>query len=306
LQRFDLGLPMARIGATATVACALVITVAGMGAASAGCSARTLVLVDSCSDGGGVVCVVPVDSSVVAEEVSGPETSGAPEAPPSTLRQGLVGLWRFDEVAGTTALDSSGNDNHGTLKDLDPATAWVPGHLGGNSLETGGVGYVLVPLSDSIASIVSAVTVSAWVSFDGPIVDYGTAISRQISDTLQQYYHIGLWQADGEPSMYIATRINAVNVHVTAPGPTTRVTWTHLAGTYDGSRATLYVDGTLVASLGPITGRYTMDTTPVILGGNGNNQLITERFPGRIDEIALYNRALDSSEIQKLASGAPF
>lgn len=49
-----------------------------------------------------------------------------------------------------------------------------------------------------------------------------------------------------------------------------------------------------------------MNTTPIILGGNGNNQLVSERFPGRIDEIALYNRALDPNEIQQLASGVTF
>lgn len=81
--------------------------------------------------------------------------------------------------------------------------------------------------------------------------------------------------------------------------------WTHLAGTYDGTVARLYVNGILVDS-DPVTGEFGPDTTPVILGGNGNGNMISERFPGRIDEIVLYNRALDASEIGQLAAGVPF
>ena len=69
--------------------------------------------------------------------------------------------------------------------------------------------------------------------------------------------------------------------------------------------ATLYVDGALVDAV-PRTGTFPADTTPLILGGNGNDQTVSELFPGRIDEIALYNRALDAAEIQQLANAVSF
>ena len=58
----------------------------------------------------------------------------------------------------------------------------------------------------------------------------------------------------------------------------------------------------------PITGTIPADTTPVILGGNGNDAsgVPTELFPGRIDELMLYARALSAAEIAKLAAGALF
>jgi hypothetical protein len=84
-------------------------------------------------------------------------------------------------------------------------------------------------------------------------------------------------------------------------------------GTYDGKAATLYVDGTLVASVPFAMGNFSYvladgspDTTPIILGGNGNMQPVTELFPGRIDEIALYNRALNTSEILQLSNAVTF
>jgi hypothetical protein len=221
---------------------------------------------------------------------------------------GLVGLWHLDEEAGATvAVDASGNHNDGKLFQLDPATAWVTSGKVGNALAVDGLGYVEVPLSDSIAGIVSAVTVSAWVYLDGSISatdEYGTALSRQLGTALDQYYHLSLYKADAEPSLWITPSNGVTPVHPLAPAITPR-TWTHLAGTYDGKVAILYVGGTRVA-MSAITGMFSGDSTTVILGGNRNNQTVTELFPGRIDEIALYNRALTDVEIQRLAKAASF
>lgn len=45
---------------------------------------------------------------------------------------------------------------------------------------------------------------------------------------------------------------------------------------------------------------------PVILGGNDASGVPTELFPGRIDEVMLYARALSAAEIGQLAAGALF
>jgi hypothetical protein len=59
---------------------------------------------------------------------------------------------------------------------------------------------------------------------------------------------------------------------------------------------------------GAVSGSFAADTTPIILGGNGNDAtgVPTELFPGRIDELMLYGRALDDTEIAELAAGALF
>ena len=91
---------------------------------------------------------------------------------------------------------------------------------------------------------------------------------------------------------------------VPAESAVKRATFTHIAGTYDGSVARLYVDGEQKASSDSIRGLFKSDTTPLILGANGNGAIVSERFPGRIDEIVLYDRPLDSTEIVQVASGA--
>jgi hypothetical protein len=229
-----------------------------------------------------------------------------PDAGPNLL-DGLVGHWRFDDGAGSTmAVDSSGRGNDGVLHGLDQNTAWVPGRSLG-ALETGHAGWVQVALSPSIDAIVDRVTVSAWVNQEGTIGapdNFGTALSRQIGTGENQYYHLSLF-FDGRPNLFITTEVGYVSP--SAPDPVAQNTWVHLAGTYDGATVRLYVDGVEVANQ-PLTGNFAHDRTPIILGGNGNDAsgVPTELFPGRIDELMLYGRALAADEIARLAAGAAF
>jgi hypothetical protein len=228
--------------------------------------------------------------------------------PKDPLLDGLVGWWRFEEGPGATVVhDASGNGNDATIMDLDTGNplTWPPGHAGA-SLETAGAGYALVPLSASIGSIVNGITISAWVYYEGGIsVDFGTAISRAIGTSLNQHYHLSIYK-DDSPVLFLTTvqdqgvAMTRVSQAITVP----RFAWTQLAGTYDGATVRLYFNGQSVNSPG-WTGPLATDTTPVILGGNQNGDMgVTERFPGRIDEIMLYKRALSPAEVLRLYNGA--
>ena len=56
-----------------------------------------------------------------------------------SIKPNIVGHWKLDETSGTTATDSSGAGNDGTLNNMDPATDWVYGEIGGG-LDFDGVG----------------------------------------------------------------------------------------------------------------------------------------------------------------------
>jgi hypothetical protein len=71
-------------------------------------------------------------------------------------------------------------------------------------------------------------------------------------------------------------------------------TWTHVAGTYDGTTLRLFVNGTQVASLS-VSGAMPGSTGPLRIGGNS---IWGEHFRGRIDEVRVYNRALSAAELQ--------
>jgi hypothetical protein len=223
-----------------------------------------------------------------------------------SLLDGLVGHWRLDDGTGSmVAVDSSGRGNDGTLHGLDVNAAWVAGRSLG-ALQTAHAGWVQVPMSPSINAIVDAVTVSAWVYQETPIADpdnFGTALSRQIGTSQDQFYHLSLF--GGRPTLFITT--GAGYVAPGAPDTVPMNTWIHLAGTWDGATARLYVSGSEIANQA-LTGTIAHDMTPVILGGNGNDAsgVPTELFPGRLDELMLFSRALSAYEVAQLAAGAAF
>jgi hypothetical protein len=226
---------------------------------------------------------------------------------PIGLLDNLVGYWRLDDGVGSAvAFDSSGRGNEGALHALDPSTAWVGGRAEG-ALEIAHTGWVQVAPSPSIDAITDQATLSVWVDLEGAISAadrWATALSRQTGTSSDQHYHISLFM-DERPSLFLITVSGYAIIRAADPAP--RGVWTHLAGVYDGAMARLYVNGVEVASQA-LTGSFAADTTPVILGGNANDAsgVPTELFPGRIDELMLYARALDANEIGQLAAGALF
>jgi hypothetical protein len=88
--------------------------------------------------------------------------------------------------------------------------------------------------------------------------------------------------------------------------------WVHVAATYDGMTARLYVNGQSVAST--TFGALSLAGGPVDGGAGGLGPTIgatydnvvaydMEIFGSRIDEMTLYNRALTAAEVGALAAG---
>ena len=94
----------------------------------------------------------------------------------SPFLHGLVGAWKFNEGGGTTAYDSSGNDNDGTIY----GASWVDGKVGKALSFDGDNDYVEIPSVNPQ----KAITVCAWIkSYDS--------------------YYKALWQLISKYSAYI-------------------------------------------------------------------------------------------------------
>jgi hypothetical protein len=252
-------------------------------------------------------CTETLDAGYDVKRGCAAGDAGGAGCVPIGLLDNLVGYWRLDDGVGSTlAYDSSGRGNVGVLHDLDATTAWVDGRSMG-ALEIGHTGWVQVAPSASIDSISDQITLSVWVYLEGTISSsdtWGTALSRQTGTSTDQHYHISLYM-DGRPSLFFET-VGGFAI-LMGPSAAPKNSWTHVAGVYDGAELRLYVNGAEAASQA-LTGPFAQDTTPIILGGNGNDAsgVPTELFPGRIDELMMYARALSPAEIAQLAAGALF
>jgi hypothetical protein len=214
----------------------------------------------------------------------------------------LVGHWRMDEGSGSLVADDSPNGLHGTAVG---SPAWVPGVQGpwALSFTNGTSKYVTVPNAGPL-NITAAITMAAWIRptqvatasiinkatfATGPVFGYeldlsttGVPFVRLFNDT----------QAPG------GGRLNA-----TVPYPTNGTTWMHVAATYDGATISMYVNGVLNvtrASTAPIT----TNSLPFVIGAPSDG-LAARVFPGAIDDVRLYNRALTGAEIAALANLTP-
>jgi RHS repeat-associated protein len=87
------------------------------------------------------------------------------------------------------------------------------------------------------------------------------------------------------------------------PKPVVDGYWHHVVGTYDGTKALVYVDG-LSGPPAFGTGWLNPSATPVILGNDnccGNDPITYDRFfEGSLDEVSIYDRALSASEVAAL------
>src|SRR3989338_11448150 len=76
------------------------------------------------------------------------------------ITTGMVGHWKFDETSGTTATDSSGNNNTGTLTN---SPTWTTGKIGGALSLDGMDDYTDIGTMDVSGS---GITIAAWVKAD--------------------------------------------------------------------------------------------------------------------------------------------
>ena len=198
-----------------------------------------------------------------------------------------VGEWKFEENTGTTASDTSGNSNSGTLSGT-AVPNWVQGRVG-NALQFDGLGsYVAVPDSDSL-DCTTALSIEAWVKTD---VVTGDGVTRRIVDKGSAY----ALAASEQIYFKLYTNGAARGIGYTWSSSDIGV-WHHIVGTYDAAggnnNVKLYQDGQLVGQM-TTTGNLDATTSILNIGRQGST---SGRFDGIIDELRIYNRALTSSEV---------
>jgi hypothetical protein len=212
-------------------------------------------------------------------------------------RADLVGWWRLDEGSGTTALDSSGSGNDGTLNG-DPK--WVAGKVGG-ALEMDGGDFVDVP---GVADInPESITLATWVYFnsvDGADMQRQDYLSRgdDYAFSLHEWGYRDNTEAEGKISAIVTS---AGGWSVVAGATTVEAdTWYHTALTYDSSNQmlTLYLDGEVDAELSVPSGLEHRLGGSLTIGTYSGRDLL-----GRIDEIKIWDEALSQADIKSAMAG---
>ena len=197
---------------------------------------------------------------------------------------GLVAAYGFEEPSGTSAVDSSGAGNTGTLAGPTRSSA---GRFG-SALSFNGSG-ARVNVNDSASlDLAVGMTLEAWVK-PTAVTDWRTVLLKERPGGLA--YALYSSSDNNRPMAEIAAS-NGGDTRGTA-GLASGV-WTHVATTYDGATLRLYIDGTQVSSRA-ISGALALSAGALRIGGNA---VWGEYFSGLIDEVRVYERALSAAEIQ--------
>ncbi|MEX0786480.1 MAG: flexitail domain-containing putative surface protein [Dehalococcoidia bacterium] len=193
----------------------------------------------------------------------------------------LVGHWKFNEGAGSTAADSSGNGNDGTLVN---GPTWVSG-VAGYALEFDGFDdFVQVPDAASL-DIAGPFTLMAWVNPDSDVGCYESFINKYLNYALQTCYLNRL--------RMISSGVGDIESPDNTLVPNV---WQHVAGTWDGTSMRLYRNGVEVASTNVGTATPAVSDNALMIG---MEDLFGgwEFFGGSIDEVKIFDGALDAAEI---------
>ena len=243
---------------------------------------------------GKVICSFSVVLMLVLM-MSGPAQAGDPS---------LVGWWKLDDGSGTTAIDSSGYGNHGTLEGSPEwKTAGDDVKIGSGALyfdfvEGGASDYVDCGDKPEF-DITDNITLALWVKSDGFRQRYQYFFSKDIGSG-------GYSVIRNAETRNCRVVFNGLSGQYYATGSTVidDDQWHHLAASYDSSTGIVafYTDGLLEVTE---TASGSIPTNDLMLCIGGRDVRNSNAF---IDDARIYNRTLSEEEIQvvMLGGGAGF
>lgn len=203
---------------------------------------------------------------------------------------GLVGRWKLDETAGTTAADSSNAGNVGTY--TNGPLLNQPGIRDAAASFDAVDDYIGIADSASLKAT-DSITMAAWIR---PTAS--TNIDRMIVNK-EGEFEVAL-TATNEIEWAFANTSPGWNWHLTGKF-VPNDTWSHVVVTYDGVEVKTYLNGALVetfAASGNIG-----DAHPTLnelrIGGRSNSPS-GKNFAGSIDDVYVFTRGISAVDVANL------
>lgn len=223
-----------------------------------------------------------------------------------TLNDGLVGYWKFDEGTGTTAYDSSGYNNNGTLMGGQSGTGWTTTVASTNyanpyALEFDGSNdYVIIEHSSSLAldPYTDTYAMTFWIKAPTQAASGFRIMEKNAWPAATGYpisfqgngtnFDFRVWDGTNNPRVTVAGALND--------------SWHFVVGMVNQfeDKLIVYLDGAFYRETVNTLTSSPINTVPLIIGDSSN---FNRAFNGLLDDIRIYNRALSASEIAQLAAG---
>ena len=204
--------------------------------------------------------------------------------------------YRFEDPSASRAIDTSGNNLHGTFVGsgihLEPS---LSGH---------GYGVVLNGVDDYInvgdrrlLDFRGNYTLMGWIKYFGT-----NERAAELMEKARAYWlNITMETRKPRAGGFFAkcnVRVKRLK-QVDGPDFIPEGEWTHLASTYNGKQFKIFVNGKLV-NKAAVSGAVCTSNTPLTVGATAKNNITKNFVLGMIDDVRIYNNALTASQIQNL------
>ncbi len=241
-----------------------------------------------------------IDANGPGEDALGADSShdggGGVDAP---LDPSLVAWWRMEAlmpgspVGLVGVVDSSGHSPMAQCGSAIPCPTIVAGKIG-SAAQFDGTTTMLE--ADSVAALIdSNFTIAAWVKLD--VANAGCIMTKGLGSGVYNSWALCNDMTTQELYFYTAQTTAPDSL---MPGNQVPVgSWHHVAGTWDGTSKVLYLDGNKLGDDQPPG--IDFDNSEVFIGGDVDSGSATSFLPGSVDEVRVYNRSLNASEIAALA-----
>jgi hypothetical protein len=223
--------------------------------------------------------------------------STAATAGASTLLNGLVGYWKFDETSGTNLADATAGSHNATL---GSGTVNQTGKIG-KAVTYNNTGYATIPYA-AFSSITDKETISFWfypTSLPSTVTRNEWLFTHEIAGT-DETSRV-LWNTDGK--IYaIFDNTSDVNYQVnSAAAITTLNVWYHVVAVCPGNGQTLklYINNVDVStSAGTFSGTLKVSTAVSTIAND--DPIDIYGLVGTLDELGIWKRALPALGVDSL------
>ena len=207
----------------------------------------------------------------------------------------IISYWKLDETNGTVFDDYVGTNN---ATSLDPPTP-VAGRVGQAQQFNGTSNGITAPrIAQYDFATNASFTYEAVIErTEGSFVSEEVIIERKSSS---EPLAINLKFAGSTKAMFSIRNNTSQSYSVTGKTNLYNGIWHHIVGVRDGStnQLRIYVDGLLEGSVSaPYTAAFSSTTAGISIGWR--NSTNNKFFKGIIDEVAIYNSALDAETISQ-------
>ena len=210
-----------------------------------------------------------------------------------------MGYWKFDDGSGTTAADSSGNGNTGTLN----GPTWTTGHINGALSFDGLDDRVTIGGANMIFGA-SSLSAFVWVNSSDTSAQQARIVGKDFGSAY-------VWLNFGNGTPYLEAKDSALQwwtVHASTDVKIADNQWHFVGFVIDraAGQSRIYIDGVLKGSQNVTSNGIFGDSTatnPFMIGSQTSASSVS--LNGVLDEVRLYNHALSDADVQALYQSTP-